>query len=207
MDVKKIIQKVTRIIEFSDKPIIVGVSVRHLHLTREHVDILFGKNTELTVYRWLLQPGQFASNETVTIIGPKGKFENVRIVGPIRNYTQVEISRTDTYVLGLEPPLRDSGDIKNSAPIKIIGPKGELNLKEGCIIAWRHIHFSPKDAEEFKIRDKEIVRIRAGLENERGVIFENVLCRVREDMTLECHLDTDEANACGIKTGDYVRII
>lgn len=207
IDVEKITQKVLTMLERSKKPIITNISNRHIHLTKEHFEILFGKGRELTKYRDLLQPGQFAANETVVILGPKGKFENVRIVGPFRNYTQVEISKTDSFILGLTPPIRDSGDIKNSSPITIMSSNGKIDLNEGCIIAWRHIHFSPEDAKEFNIKDKEIVRIRAGVGGERELIFENVLCRVRDDMILECHLDTDEANACGLKSGDSIFIL
>lgn len=131
----------------------------------------------------------------------------MRIVGPFRNYTQIEISKTDSFVLGLTLPIRDSGDIENSSPITIIGPNGKIDLNEGCIIAWRDIHFSPEDAKEFNIKDKKIVRIRAGVGSERELIFENVLCRVRDDMILECHLETDEANACRLKSGDFVFIL
>jgi putative phosphotransacetylase len=207
MDVEKITQKVLTMIERSKKPIVANISNRHAHLTKEHFEALFGKEAQLTIYRELLQPGQFAANEVVTILGPKGKFEKVRIVGPLRKYTQVEISKTDSFVLGLAPPVRDSGDIKNSSPITLIGPNGKLQLNEGCIIAWRHIHFTPEDAKEFDIKDKELVRIRAGIGTERELVFENVLCRVGENMRLECHLDTDEANACGLKSGDSIFIL
>jgi len=189
----------------SKEPIVANVSNRHLHLSRKDLETLFGPGYQLSNIKNLVQPGQYACKETVQIVGPKGKLETVRVIGPVRKQTQVEISKTDSFVLGLNPPVRDSGDLAGSSPIKIIGPKGTVELKEGCIIAKRHIHFTPKDAERFGVKDKEMLRVR--VEGERGLIFENVLCRVREDMALECHIDTDEANAAGLKNGDLVRIV
>jgi len=187
----------------------VNISNRHLHLSQTDLEILFGKYAKLTELKKLMQPGQFSCNETVTIVGPKNKIENVRIIGPVRKQTQIEISRTDSFYLGIkpEPPVRESGDLKGSSPITVIGPQGKIDLKEGCIIALRHIHFDLKSAEKYNIKDKQIVSVRAGKGTNRELIFNNVICRVREDMAFECHIDTDEANAGLIKNGDKVEII
>ncbi len=182
----------------------VGVSARHLHLTQEHVEILFGKGYQLTRKKELMG-GQFASNETVTIVGLKLRaIENVRVLGPVRGKSQVEISATDAVRLGIKAPVRESGNIKDSAPIAVVGPKGAVYLEEGCIIAMRHIHMSPKDAKAAGVSDGDIVSVKA--DNERGTIFNHVKIRVDESFTLEMHIDTDEANACGIRTGQTVTI-
>ncbi len=182
----------------------VGVSARHVHLTQEHVEVLFGKGYQLTKKKDLMG-GQFASNEQVTIVGLKLRaIENVRILGPVRKATQVEISSTDARTLGIKAPIRQSGDIKGSAPIAIVGPQGALYLKEGCIVAQRHIHMSPKDAEAAGVKNGDVVSVVA--ENERGTTFNHVVIRVDDSFTLEMHIDTDEANAAGIKQGDIVRI-
>lgn len=174
----------------------IGISARHVHLTREHVEILFGKGYELTVKKELMG-GQFASNELVTIVGTKLRaIENVRVLGPERSATQVEVAKTDAIRLGLNPPVRESGDVKDSAPIAIVGPKGAIYLTEGCIIAMRHIHMSTDDAKRFGVEDKQIVKVR--FDSGRGGVFENVLIRVHPTFTLEMHIDTDEANSLGI---------
>ncbi|MBQ8305697.1 MAG: phosphate propanoyltransferase [Blautia sp.] len=183
----------------------IGVSARHIHLTQEHVEALFGKGYHLTKKKDLMG-GQFASNEMVTIVGLKLRaIENVRILGPVRKASQVEVSATDAIKLGMNVPVRESGDIKGSAPIALVGPKGALYLKEGCIVAARHIHMSPKDAEAAGVKDGDIVSVRA--DNERGTIFNQVKIRVDESFTLEMHIDTDEANAAKISTGTTVTII
>lgn len=183
----------------------VGVSARHIHLTQEHVETLFGKGYQLTKKKELMG-GQFASNETVTIVGLKLRaIENVRILGPVRKASQVEISSTDAVKLGVKAPIRESGNIAGSAPIAIIGPKGAVYLKEGCIIAMRHIHMSPEDAKAAGVTDGEIVAVKA--DNERGTIFHHVKIRVDETFTLEMHIDTDEANASSLASGDTVTII
>ncbi len=182
----------------------VGVSARHVHLTQADVETLFGSGYELTKKKELMG-GQFASNEQVTIVGTKLRaIENVRILGPVRKASQVEISQTDAMKLGVRAPLRDSGDTKGSAPIAIVGPKGAIYLEEGCIVARRHIHMSPKDARAAGLKDKDVVSVSAA--NARGTTFEEVLIRVDDSFTLEMHIDTDEANASGIKTGDAVVI-
>ena len=183
----------------------IGVSARHIHLTQEHVEILFGEGYHLTKFKELMG-GQFASNEKVTIVGLKLRaIENVRVLGPVRKNTQVEISATDAISLGVKAPIRESGNIAGSASIAIIGPKGAVYLNEGCIVAKRHIHMAPKDAMAAGVHDGDIVSVKA--DNERGTIFNNVQIRVDDSFTLEMHIDTDEANAAQIKSGDTVRIV
>ena len=183
----------------------IGVSARHIHLTQEHVEVLFGKGYQLTKKKELMG-GQFASNETVTIVGIKLRaIENVRVLGPVRKQTQVEISATDAIKLGVKAPIRESGNVAGSAPIAVVGPKGALYLKEGCIIAMRHIHMSPRDAMAAGVHDGDIVSVKA--DNERGTIFNHVKIRVDDSFTLEMHIDTDEAKKKKIATGDTVRII
>lgn len=182
----------------------IGVSARHVHLTQEHVEVLFGAGYHLTKKKELMG-GQFASNEQVTIVGTKLRaIENVRILGPVRKESQVEISMTDARTLGVAPVVRNSGDIAGSAPIALVGPKGALYLKEGCIVAKRHIHMSPEDAAAAGVADKDVVSVVAT--NERGTTFDEVLIRVDKSFTLEMHIDTDEANAAQLKTGDAVII-
>lgn len=183
----------------------VGVSARHVHLTQEHVEELFGKGYQLTQKKELMG-GQFASNELVTIVGIKLRaIENVRILGPVRKASQVEISKTDAIKLGVKAPVRESGNTAGSAPIAIVGPKGVVYLKEGCIVAKRHIHMSPNDAQAAGVVDGQEVSVTA--ENDRATTFNHVQIRVDPSFTLEMHIDTDEANAAGIATGQTVRII
>ena len=170
----------------------VGISNRHVHICQKDLEVLFGRS-ELTVMKPLFQPDQFAAEEKVTLIGPKRSIEGVRILGQMRDYTQVEISRTDSYVLGIEPALRDSGDLGGTPGITIRGPKGEITLEKGVIIARRHIHMTEGEAEEFGVRDKDVVNVL--VEGERPVVFSDVLVRVNNDYALEMHIDTDEANA------------
>lgn len=208
------IEQITRLVidainrtEKSDSGFMVpiGVSARHIHLTQEHVEALFGPGYHLTKKKDLMG-GQFASNETCTIVGLKLRaIENVRILGPVRKASQVEVSATDAIKLGMKVPVRESGNIKGSAPIAIIGPKGAIYLKEGCIVAMRHIHMSPKDAMAAGVKDGDIVSVKA--DNDRGTIFNHVKIRVDESFTLEMHIDTDEANASQISQGDTVTII
>ncbi|WP_442870362.1 phosphate propanoyltransferase [Anaerocolumna sp. AGMB13025] len=183
----------------------IGVSARHVHLTQADVETLFGSGYELTKKKELMG-GQFASNEVVTIVGLKLRaMENVRILGPVRKASQVEISATDAIKLGIKTPIRESGDIKGSAPIAIVGPKGVVYLQEGCIIAKRHIHMSPEDALTAGVNNGDTVSIK--VENERGTTFNHVQIRVDKTYTLEMHIDTDEANAAKISTGDTAIII
>lgn len=183
----------------------VGVSARHIHLTQQDVETLFGEGYQLTKKKDLMG-GQFACNETVTIVGLKLRaIENVRVLGPVRKASQIEISSTDAMKLGIKAPVRESGDVAGSAPIAVVGPKGAIYMKEGCIVAMRHIHMSPADAAAAGVHDGDIVSVKA--ENERGTVFNQVKIRVNESFTLEMHIDTDEANASKIKTGDKVTII
>lgn len=183
----------------------VGVSARHIHLTEEHVDILFGRGHQLTKKKELMG-GQYAAEEMVTIVSSRLKsIENVRVLGPVRKFSQVEISKTDAIKLNVSVPVRESGDIKGSSPIAVVGPKGAVYLEEGLIIAKRHIHMSKEDAAAAHVNDGDIVSVKA--ENERGSILNNVKIRVDESFTLEMHIDTDEGNAALIQTGDLVEII
>ena len=183
----------------------VGVSNRHIHLSQEHVEALFGQGYQLTKKKELMG-GQFACNECCTIVGLKLRaIENVRVLGPARKSTQVEISSTDARKLGINVPVRESGDIAGSAPIAIVGPKGAVYCKEGCIIAARHIHMSPADAASCGVQDGDYVSVK--VENERGTTFNHVKIRVDESFTLEMHIDTDEANASEIQQGDKVMVI
>lgn len=185
--------------------VITGVSNRHIHLSQEHADILFGKGYEFRKLKALRQPGQYACEETVTITGPKGSIPNVRVLGPVRPYTQVEISKTDSFVLGVQPPVRDSGDIENTPGLEVIGPKGRVQLEKGVILPFRHLHLHPDDAAELGVKDKDLVAVKTT--GQRMVILENVLCRVSENYVAEFHIDTDEANASGLKNGDMVQIV
>ena len=183
----------------------VGISARHIHLTQEHVEQLFGKGYQLTKKKELMG-GQFASNEQCTIVGLKLRaIENVRILGPVRKESQVEISATDARTLGIKAPTRQSGDTKGSAPIALVGPKGAIYLEEGCIVAARHIHLCPEDAKAAGVKDNDFVTVRMG--NERGALLDNVKIRVHESFTTEMHIDTDEANACQVGQDELAAII
>lgn len=181
----------------------VGVSNRHIHLNQDAFEKLFGSDCKLEKLKDLNQPNQYASNLTLIIKGPKGIIENVRIIGPIRSYTQVEISKTDSYKLGVNPPIRESGNIMDSAPITLIGPKGELKLEYGCIIADRHIHITSKQKELYGLKDSVDIYIN----REKETILRNVHLKVSEESYFELHLDTDDANGCNLKNGDIVEII
>ncbi len=184
----------------------VGVSNRHIHLSTADLETLFGKGYELTPIKDLSQPGQFACKETLTIVGPSLRpIENVRVLGPVRKASQVEISRTDSFTLKVKPPVRESGDIAGSAPITIIGPKGVVTLKEGCIIANRHIHMSLDEGAQFGLSDGQYVDVEVN--GERRTKFYDVQVRVHKDFRLEMHIDTDDANAAGIGNGAKVKIV
>jgi putative phosphotransacetylase len=179
---------------------IVNLSNRHIHLSREDVEALFGKGYQLTKTKDLMQPGQFACAEAVTIKGPKTQFEGVRILGPERKETQCEILASDVFKLGVPGcPVRESGQLEGSFPFEIIGPKGSVKKEKGLIIAKRHIHFDPESAKRFGVVDKQLVALKVG--EERGAILLNVVCRVHPTYALECHLDFDEGNALGIGSG------
>ena len=190
-----------------DGDIPVGISNRHIHLTREDCDTLFGKGYELTPLKDLSQPGQYACKEQLTLIGPSLKaIEGVRVLGPLRKASQVEISKTDSYTLKVKPPVRESGDIAGSAPITIIGPKGIVQLKEGCILANRHIHMSPSDGEKYGVKDGDYVSCMTCGDGKRTLLYD-VQIRVSDKFVLEMHLDTDDANACGLVNGSKVKLI
>ncbi|MHC1746312.1 MAG: phosphate propanoyltransferase [Negativicutes bacterium] len=187
------------------KKIPVGISARHVHVNREDLDILYGPGYQLTLRKELSQPGQFAAEETVDLVTEKGTLKKVRILGPERKKTQIEISLTDSLKLGLKPPVRDSGDLKDSPGMTIIGPKGSIQLTEGTIAACRHIHMTPADAAAYGVKDKEIVKVCCG--GPRGLIFDNVLIRVHDSFKLEMHVDTDESNAAMMNAQSAVEIL
>ena len=174
----------------------ISASVRHIHLCRKDVETLFGAGHQLTPAKALSQPGQFACEETVTVCGPKGRIEQVRVLGPERQETQLEISRTDEFKLGVDAPVRASGQLDGTPGIRLEGPVGAVELEKGVIQAERHIHMTPADAERFGVEDRQWVMVRVG--GERGIIFDDVLVRVKESFMLDMHLDTDEANAANL---------
>ena len=183
----------------------IGVSNRHVHLKEEHLKILFGADFVLEKKNELNQPGQYSSTSVVTIKTEKSQIENVRVLGPNRDYTQVEISKTDAYLLGINPPVRNSGDLADSSPITIIGPNGTVDLEYGCIIATRHIHILPSQIKMYGLEGKEKVNVK--LYGEKGGIITNVYLKVSEESFFELHLDTDDANAHLIKNGDIGEIL
>lgn len=181
----------------------IGVSNRHVHLTKEDYEILFG-DKEITIKNNLVQTGEFASNSVVNIKTEKNTIENVRVLGPFRNYTQVEISRTDSYKLGINPPIRDSGDLSGSEKVTIIGPKGRIE-KECCIIPTRHIHIDHSNREKYNLLDVEYVSVKVG--DIKTTILEKVFIKESQNGVLELHLDTDDANSSLLRTGDIAEII
>jgi len=200
------------------KEILVETSARHVHVTQETLEVLFGKGAELTVKKMLSQPGQFASDQKVNVVWYKVNKatgekiptvqKGVSILGPCRNINQVELSATDARSLGINAPIRESGDIAGSAPCKLVGPAGEVELKEGAIVAKRHIHMTPKDAEEFGVKNGEIVGLEVNT-NGRSLIFKDVVCRVSEKYALAAHIDTDESNAAncsGVVYGNLIKL-
>jgi putative phosphotransacetylase len=206
---EELIKLITKLVveELSKKEslIPIGVSNRHVHVSREDLDVLFGYGYELTKLRDLKQPGQYASNELVIIRGPKGEFKQVRILGPLRKETQVEISLSDGFKLGTKPPIRESGKLENSAGIEIIGPNGSIIKSTGSIAAMRHIHMTAETARKLNLNDKDIVDVK--VLGKRKAILGNVLVRVSDKYALEMHIDLDEANACNLKNNDMVEIV
>lgn len=174
----------------------VGISNRHIHLSQADLDQLFGAGYQLTPMKELSQPGQFACKETVTICGPKGAIEKVRVLGPVRKETQIEIVAGDCFKLGVKAPAKLSGDLGGTPGITVVGPKGSVQTAQGLIVAQRHIHMAPADAQAYGVQDGQIVKIRVG--GLRGGIYDNVAIRVTTSSKLECHLDTEEANAMGV---------
>jgi len=188
------------------KKIPVGISGRHLHLTKEHLETLFGPGYELTVMKELTQPGQYAAEEKVDVISPDGKLlAGVRILGPVRPASQVEISKSDALRFKFVAPVRSSGDVKGSGAATLVGPKGQVKIEEGVIIADRHIHFSPEEAKTFGVVDRQVVSLKIG--GIKAGILDNVLCRVHPQFRLDCHLDTDDGSAFMLNTGDMVELV
>jgi acetate kinase len=182
----------------------VAISVRHIHLTQRSVDALFGKGHQLTPLKPLSQPGQFAAEEQVTLVGPKRQIEHVRVLGPTRPVDQVEISRTDEFYLGIDAPVRASGDVENSPGITLLGSgERKISLENGVICAWRHIHMTPEDAEYFGVRDRAVVDVEVGMNGVRSLTFGDVLVRVKPSYKLEMHIDTDEGNAAELDRRDF----
>ncbi len=183
-----------------EKPVLVEISARHVHVSEKDLEILFGKGYQLTPKKDLSQPGQFACEERVTIVGPKKELAGVSILGPCRPATQVEISLTDARSIGVKAPIRESGDVADSGACKLVGPCGEVELTEGVIAAKRHIHMTPEDAEKYGIVDKQIVSVKIPTDG-RALVFDDVVARVSSSYKLAMHLDTDEANAAAIPGG------
>ena len=198
-DCAKLLRKEDQVNSLPAIPI--AISARHCHLTRATLDKLYGKGHELTVRKMLSQPGQFAAEETVTVVGPRNRIERVRILGPLRSADQVEISRTDEFFLGIDAPVRESGKVDNTPGCQLLGPAGSADIEDGVICAWRHIHMTPEDAAIFGVQDRDVVEVAVST-NDRGLTFGNVLIRVSPDYKLEMHIDTDEGNAAEIRSGD-----
>lgn len=175
----------------------IETSARHVHVTEKDLAILFGEGAKLTNKKDLSQPGQFAAVERVRLEGPKKAIDNVSILGPVRSATQVELSFTDARTLGVDAPVRESGDIEGSAPLRIVGPKGQIDISQGAIIAKRHIHFTPEDAEKYGVKNHQIVSVKVG--GPRELTFSEVVIRVSDHFRTFMHIDTDEANAAAIK--------
>ena len=184
----------------------VGISARHVHLSQGDIAALFGPGYELTSLKPIVQPGQYASREQLTLVGPKGSIEKVRILGPARPYTQIELAFTDAMKLGIRDcPIRMSGDIQGTPGLKLVGPKGELEVPQGAIIAARHLHFTDEQAKAYGVHDKQVVSVR--VTGQRPCLLENVVCRVGSGHELEIHIDTDEANACALQNGDLLELV
>ena len=189
-----------------ENKVLVETSARHLHVTAEHLAILFGKDAKLTNKKDLSQPGQFATFEKVDVVGPKNTLKGVSILGPERPETQVEISATDARSIGISAPVRESGDIKGSGACKLVGPAGEVELTEGVIVAKRHIHMTPEDGVAFGVEDKEVVQVKV-TSADRTLIFDDVVCRISPKYALAMHIDVDESNAAGCAGTVYGEVI
>ncbi|MGL4607703.1 MAG: phosphate propanoyltransferase [Eubacteriaceae bacterium] len=202
-----VVNTVKKLLAAQDNPdrVVLGISNKHIHLTKEDIETLFGEGYELTNLKDLKQPGQYAAKETVKVIGPKGSFDKVRILGPSRPESQIEISLTDARILGINAPVCESGHLEGTPGITLEGPCGKVTLDQGVMIALRHIHMPLDIAEKLNIKDKDFVCVET--EGVRKTIFCNVLARVSEKFDYEMHLDTDEANAAGLSNNDYLKIV
>lgn len=209
MELENIIEVITNIVKeeifLMDYKVPVGISARHVHLSQEAIEVLFGKGYELTVFKPIKQPNQYASNEFVDLIGSKGEISRVRILGPARKDVQVEISASDARKLGVKPVVRGSGDIANTPSLKLRGPKGEYTIQEGVIVAERHVHMTPANASVVGVADGDKVSVE--IEGEKGGILGNVVVRVSEAYKLELHIDTDDASAFLVSPNSFVKII
>lgn len=183
----------------------IGLSNKHVHLSQNDVETLFGKGAELHPTKYLRQPGQYACEEKVDVVGPKGTLKGLRVLGPTRNVTQVELSNTDCRTIGIKAPVRESGKLDGTPGCKLVGPAGEVDLPQGVIVALRHIHLNLAQAEEARVKDKDVVKVR--VEGERALIFENVLVRASDSYEREMHIDTDEGNAAGLGADAFGEII
>ncbi|HUC83871.1 MAG TPA: phosphate propanoyltransferase [Candidatus Acidoferrales bacterium] len=187
-------------------PLVVNISARHCHLTPETVEILFGKGHQLGVHKWLYQDGQFAAQETVTLIGPRSRvISNLRILGPCRNLNQVELAYTDSIALGFDIPLRPSGSIQDTPGAMLMGPAGFFEMKEGVIRALRHVHLSPDDADFYGVKQGDWMKLKIG--GDCGLVLDKMLCRVDKSFKLEVHIDTDEGNACNLQPDTPVELV
>jgi putative phosphotransacetylase len=194
-------------VKLKEPAIKAGVSNRHIHLSAEDIEILFGISHRLTPIKDLGQPGQFACDEKVIIVGPKGSLTGIRVLGPARKATQIEVSRTDAFTLGIKPPIKDSGDHGNTVGLTVVGPKGTIVLKSGVMLAKRHIHMTPEDSLVYGVKDKDIVMVYCKGDGTRKTVFDDVLIRVHPTYALEFHVDVDEANAAILNNNDPVYII
>ncbi len=207
MDAAKLAQEIAKRMDRSKTPIPVGISNRHCHLTEEHFKILFGASAEPKKIKDIKQPGFWAADEVIEVKGPKGSIKKVRLVAPYRANTQIELAWTDAHAIGVKPPVRESGDVKGSAGALLIGPAGQVEIKEGVIIALRHVHFAPAEAAALGIKSGEMLRLRCGTGGGRSTVFEDCIARVSDKYSLELHLDTDESYAAGVKNGDNAYIV
>lgn len=207
-DTRQLVEEVTRMVLFRlhgmQNQIVLGVSNRHVHLSREDLATLFGLDA-LTVYRRVRQPGEFAAEQFVKVHGPRTTFEKVRVMGPCRPKTQVELSRTDCVQLGIDAPVTQSGHLDNAGPVEIEGPKGRIRLEHGALVAARHVHMGPQHAADLGVADQQLVKIRFG--GQRAGVLENFIIRVKDEWVPEIHLDTDEANALGLRSGDCGELV
>ena len=183
----------------------IALSNKHVHLSQADIDVLFGAGHKLVEFKPLSQPGQYACEEKIDLVGPKGTIKGVRVLGPARPNTQVEISLSDGFALGVKAPIRESGDVEGTPGVKLVGPAGEVELTEGVIVASRHIHMSLEDAAKFGVEDKQIVKVRTF--GPRSVVFENVLVRANANFALEMHVDVEEGNAAAVRNGEMVELI